>query len=67
MPAVAHYGTLTGVPMARLIPASRIGIRGVGPLFEGEWDVVEIEHRFDGESGLRTEIVVERAWIGNAA
>lgn len=51
---------------ARLVPGSRIDIRGVGPLFEGEWDIAEIEHRFDGESGLRTEIVVERAWIGNA-
>ncbi len=60
-------GRGVAVADARLIPASRIGIRGVGPLFEGEWDVVEIEHRFDGESGLRTEIVVERAWIGNAA
>ena len=52
---------------ARLVPGSRVGIRGVGPLFEGEWDLVDSEHRFDGESGLRTEFVVERAWIGNAA
>lgn len=52
---------------ARLVPGSRIDIRGVGPLFEGEWDVSGTEHRFDGESGLRTEIVVERAWIGNAS
>ena len=52
---------------ARLVPGSRIKIRGVGPLFEGEWDLVGSDHRFDGESGLRTEFVVERAWVGNAA
>ncbi len=51
---------------ARLVPGCRVEVRGVGPLFEGEWDIAETEHRFDGESGLRTEIVVERAWIGNA-
>ena len=37
---------------------------GLGPLFTGKYDVVEVSHRFDAAQGLRTEFVVERPWLG---
>jgi phage protein D len=44
-----------------------VGLQGLGPLFEGDYDLVGLEHRFDGHDGLRSHIEVERAWIGRAA
>lgn len=52
---------------ARLKPARKSELRGLGPAFSGQWDIVQVEHRFDHENGLRTEFVAERAWIGRWA
>jgi len=52
---------------ARLKPARKANITGLGPLFSGEWELVDVEHRFDLENGFRTEFVCERAWIGRYA
>lgn len=52
---------------ARLQPARKVNLSGLGPLFSGEWELVDVEHRFDPENGFRTEFVCERAWIGRPA
>jgi phage protein D len=50
---------------ARLQVGQSVKLSGLGPLFSGNYGVVETCHRFDAAVGLRTEFVVERAWIGN--
>jgi phage protein D len=51
---------------ARLQVGQSVTLSGLGPLFSGSYGVVETCHRFDAAVGLRTEFVVERAWIGIA-
>jgi phage protein D len=51
---------------ARLRAGATVDLRGVGPLFEGEYYVVEARHVFDGAQGLRTELALERAGWGTA-
>lgn len=50
---------------ARIRVGSRIKLEGLGPLFSGNYGVVEVCHRFDLAQGLWTEFTVERPWIGN--
>jgi phage protein D len=61
---------LRGRGSARLDPKLRVGafakLKGLGPLFSGEYYVTEVCHRFDGTSGLRTEFVGERPGLGAA-
>ncbi|MCX9158487.1 contractile injection system protein, VgrG/Pvc8 family [Niveibacterium sp. 24ML] len=61
---VAHGVTET---TSDLKVGARIKIEGVGPLFKGDYDLVGVTHRFDNRIGLRTEIALERAWIGEPA
>jgi len=49
----------------RLHVGRTVKLSGLGPLFSGAYAVVETSHRFDIAVGLRTEFIVERAWIGN--
>ncbi len=49
---------------ARLHVGKRVTLKGLGPLFSGRYDVVEVSHRFDSAHGLRTDFVVERPWLG---
>ena len=51
---------------ARLRVGATVSLEGLGPLFSEQYTAVEVVHLFDGASGLRTEIVVERAGIGRA-
>ncbi|GJH13045.1 hypothetical protein CBA19CS11_29425 [Caballeronia novacaledonica] len=51
---------------ARLHVGRRVKLSGLGPLFSGDYDVVETCHRFDSAIGLRSEFVVERPWIGRS-
>jgi phage protein D len=41
-----------------------IDLDGLGPLFNGKYYLAGVRHRFDGKSGLRTEIAAERAALG---
>jgi phage protein D len=41
-----------------------VDLQDLGPLFSGSYALAEVRHRFDGNDGLRTEIVVERAGLG---
>ena len=49
---------------ARLQVGATVKLDGLGPLFSGKYTVVEVVHLFDGASGLRSEIAVERPGIG---
>ncbi len=51
---------------ARLQVGKQVTLSGLGPLFSGKYDVVEVSHRFDAGHGLWTEFVVERPWLGRA-
>jgi len=48
----------------RLRVGSTVRLEHLGELFSGEYYVCEVTHLFDGEEGLRTELAVERAWLG---
>jgi phage protein D len=48
----------------RLRSGAVVDLRGVGPLFEGLYDVVAVSHRFDSMVGLRTQITAQRPFIG---
>jgi phage protein D len=50
----------------RLRVGRRVDVRGVGPLFSGKYDLVEVRHLFDRRRGVRTEIAVERPGLGQA-
>lgn len=43
---------------------SKLSIKGVGPLFEGDYTATEVRHRFDPKQGLRTEFWCDRPAIG---
>ena len=49
----------------RLHVGLTVKLSGLGPLFSGNYGVVETSHRFNAAVGLRSEFVVERPWIGN--
>lgn len=54
-------------PNPNLRPGTWVKIDGLGPLFNGEFYVVEVKHYFDGIRGLRSEFAVERAGLGGGA
>jgi phage protein D len=62
---------VTGRGLAQTDPGLNAGatvkLQGVGPLFEGEYYVNEVRHVFDAALGLRTELYVERPWLGRPA
>jgi len=49
---------------ARLKVGAEAVLSGLGPMFDGAYDVVEARHLFDGTEGYRTEFRVERPWLG---
>jgi phage protein D len=59
---------VVGRGVAETKPELRVGtkvkIKGVGPLFEGEYTVTDVSIRYDMEAGLRTEFVCDRPSIG---
>jgi uncharacterized protein len=46
---------------------AKLRIQGTGPLFEGEYFVTDVHHRFDAARGLRTEFSCDRPGIGRAS
>lgn len=52
---------------AKLHVGTTVKLDGLGPLFSGDFYVVETIHRFDGKEGMRTEFAVERPGLGKAA
>jgi phage protein D len=61
---------LAGRGVAETQPDLRVGAKlkltGIGPLFEGEYFVTDVHHRFEGARGLRTEFRCDRPGIGQA-
>jgi phage protein D len=51
---------------ASLRVGTRLTIKGVGPLFEGDYTVTEVQIRFESKLGLRTEFWCDRPAIGRA-
>jgi uncharacterized protein len=49
---------------AQLRVGARLRIRGVGPLFEGDYTVTDVRIRFDRDAGLRTEFICDRPGLG---
>lgn len=49
---------------AELRVGAKVKLRSIGPLFEGEYTVTDVRHRFDAKSGLRTEFFCDRPAIG---
>ncbi|UXH79163.1 phage late control D family protein [Roseateles amylovorans] len=58
---VGHGVTRT---QAGLRVGARLKLKGLGPLFEGEYTVTEVQVRFDARKGLRTEFWCDRPAIG---
>jgi phage protein D len=50
---------------AELRVGAKVRIKGVGPLFEGEYVVTDAQIRFDAALGLRTEFLCDRPAIGH--
>jgi phage protein D len=50
---------------AGLRVGAKLKLKGLGPLFEGEYFVTDLIHRFDAARGLRTEFRCDRPGIGN--
>ncbi|MBA4175711.1 MAG: hypothetical protein C0505_03995 [Leptothrix sp. (in: Bacteria)] len=57
-------GRGTAAVNAALHAGGRVDLVGLGPLFSGEYGVLEVTHRFDAGRGLRSEFTVERPWLG---
>jgi phage protein D len=59
---------IVGHGVAKTKPELRVGaklaIKGIGPLFEGDYTVTEVQIRFDAKKGLRTEFCCDRPAIG---
>jgi len=49
---------------AELRVGAKVKLGSVGPLFEGEYTVTDVRHRFDARAGLRTEFLCDRPSIG---
>ncbi|HXT20648.1 MAG TPA: contractile injection system protein, VgrG/Pvc8 family [Thermoanaerobaculia bacterium] len=62
---------VVGRGVAETKPELRVGaklkIKGLGPLFEGEYTVTDTSVRFDNALGLRTEFLCDRPSIGKAS
>lgn len=59
-------GRGTAETQAKLRVGTVVDLKNLGSLFNGNYYVVEVRHRFDSEKGLRTEFTAERAGLGPA-
>jgi hypothetical protein len=53
-------------PNGKLRVGAWIELDGLGSLFNGKYYLAEVQHMFDGSSGLRSEFVAERPGLGRA-
>jgi phage protein D len=49
---------------AKLRAGTTLQIDGVGPLFSGDYRLVDVVHRYDGKNGFKSHITVERPALG---
>jgi len=59
------FGRGVANTQAKLRVGALLDLKGLGPLFNGKYYVVEARHLFDSAKGLRTEFAAERAGLGN--
>jgi phage protein D len=61
-------GFVSGTAIADTDAALRVGITlqidGVGPLFSGDYRLVDVVHRYDLKGGLKSHLTVERPALG---
>jgi phage protein D len=59
---------VTGRGIAETDAALKVGattdLQGLGPMFNGKYYVTEVRHQYDATHGFRTEIIVNRPFIG---
>lgn len=58
------YGHGLAVTDERMRVGTYVNLQGLGPLFSGKYYVSEVQVRFDGSAGLRTEFTAERPGLG---
>jgi phage protein D len=49
---------------AKLIIGAKLKLSGLGPLFEGDYTLTHLHHRFDAKAGMRTEFRCDRPSLG---
>jgi len=49
---------------SRLIIGAKLKLTGLGPLFEGDYTLTHLHHRFDAKIGMRTEFRCDRPSLG---
>jgi Bacteriophage probable baseplate hub protein len=49
---------------AKLVVGAKLKLTGLGPLFEGDYTLTYLHHRFDGKAGMRTEFRCDRPSLG---
>jgi len=59
---VVGHGVAEG--RADLRVGAKLTLSGLGPLFEGDYTLTYLHHRFDSKSGMRTEFRCDRPWLG---
>ena len=59
---IVGHGVAVSKPELRV--GAKLKIKGVGPLFEGDYTVTEVLIRFDANKGLRTEFWCDRPALG---
>jgi phage protein D len=43
---------------------AKLKLSGLGPLFDGDYTLIYLHHRFDAKKGMRTEFRCDRAFLG---
>lgn len=61
---VTARATASGDAALGLHVGMSVGLPDLGPLFSGSYIVMEVRHVYDLDRGLRTELALERAWVG---
>lgn len=57
-------GSGVAATRADLRVGAKLKLSGLGPLFEGEYTLIHVHHRFDGKNGMRTEFRCDRPSLG---
>jgi phage protein D len=59
---VTGHGTAETTATLRV--GAKLKLSGLGPLFDGEYTMIQVHHRFDSRVGLRTEFACDRPSLG---
>jgi phage protein D len=62
---IVGHGTAETKPELQV--GTKVTLKGIGKLFEGDFYLAATDHLFDGAQGLRTELELERPGLGKAA